>query len=274
MNREKYRTAIDRLSFSEDFETRTIALLREKAQPAAEKENETMKHAKHIRTLWQTAIALCVVAVLSISAYAAANWLTPSQVANRVNEPTLAKAFESEDAISINETVETGDFTLNLAGLVTGKGLKPLEQNVDETRTYAVLSIQHTDGTPMTVDDMPFSTYTLTPLVSGYAPWTINMGTLDAMVTLIEEDGSLYYLLDTKNLEMFADHTVYLAFFEGFVPNSNIFTMGEDGTISFAENFTAPHALFELPLDESKADPDAVSALMESLNIPDAEISD
>lgn len=269
MNREKYRAAMDRLSFSEDFETRTIQLLREKAQPAARKEYETMKRTKHRKVFWRAAIAVCLVAVLSISAYAAVNWLTPSQVANRVNEPALAKAFESEDAIPIDKTVETGDFTLNLAGLVTGKGLKPLEQNVDETRTYAVLNIQRTDGTPMTLDDVPFSTYTFTPLVSGYAPWTINMGTLDAGVNLIEADGSLYYLLDTKNLEMFADHTIYLAFFksEGFVPSSDIFTMGEDGAISFADNYAGPRALFELPLDESKADPDAVAALLENLNI-------
>lgn len=273
MNREKYRAAMDRLSFSEDFETRTIELLREKAQPAAGKERENMKRKK---IFWRVAIAAAMAAALSVTAVAAVSWLTPSQVANRVNEPVLAKAFEGEDAISIDETVKTGDFTLNLAGLVTGKGLKQLEQNVDETRTYAVLSIQHTDGTPMSLDDVPFSTYTFTPLVSGYAPWTINMATLDAEVTLIEEDGSLYYLLDTKNLEMFADHTVYLAFFEGggFVPSSDIFTMGEDGAISFADNYTGAHALFELPLDESKADPAAVTALMESLKNQDAEVSD
>ena len=52
MNREQYRTAMDRLSFSEDFEDRTIQLLREKAQPAARKEYETMKRTKHGKKPW------------------------------------------------------------------------------------------------------------------------------------------------------------------------------------------------------------------------------
>ena len=80
-------------------------------------------------------------------------------------------------------------------------------------------------------------------------------------------DGVVYYLLDTQSLEMFADHTVYLAFYQGFLPSRELFSMAEDGSIAFAEGITGPHALFTLPLDESKADPAAVEDFLESSGI-------
>ena len=35
--------------------------------------------------------------------------------------------------------------------------------------------------------------------------------------------GVLYYLLDVQNLEMFADHTVYVAFYQGASPSLDYF---------------------------------------------------
>ena len=66
---------------------------------------------------------------------------------------------------------------------------------------------------------------------------------------------------------MFADHTVYLAFYEGGVPTREYFTMAEDGSIAFAQGIAGPHALFTLPLHESKADPAAVDDFLESSGI-------
>ena len=43
--------------------------------------------------------------------------------------------------------------------------------------------------------------------------------------------------------------------------------MAEDGSIAFAEGIAGPHALFTLPLDESKADPAAVGDFLESSGI-------
>ena len=73
-----------------------------------------------------------------------------------------------------------------------------------------------------------------------------------------------YYLLDTQDLNMFAHRTVYLAFYEGGAPSREIFSVNpEDGSISFAEGYEGPQALFTLPLDESKADPAAVEQFMD-----------
>ena len=92
-------------------------------------------------------------------------------------------------------------------------------------------------------------------MVAGFTPWSVNNWTLDSGVTGFARDGVYYYLLDVKNLEMFADHTVYLAFYEGRTPSKEIFTVAQDGTISFAESFEAPHALFTLPLEQLPASP-------------------
>ena len=51
----------------------------------------------------------------------------------------------------------------------------------------------------------------------------------------------------------------------GGVPNTDLFSMAEDGTISLREN--AVGALFTLPLDESKADPAAAQAFVESTGL-------
>ena len=84
-------------------------------------------------------------------------------------------------------------------------------------------------------------------------------------MTGFAQDGVYYYLLDTLDLNPFADHTVYLAFYEGSsIPSREQFTMGEDGSIAFREDVTGAHALFTLPLDESLADPEAAQDFIES----------
>ena len=62
---------------------------------------------------------------------------------------------------------------------------------------------------------------------------------------------------------MFADRTVYLAFYEdGFAPSAEKFTMAEDGSIAFAGDYEGAHALFTLPLDPALADPAAAETMV------------
>lgn len=46
---------------------------------------------------------------------------------------------------------------------------------------------------------------------------------------------------------MFADHTVYLAVYQGFVPSYKEFSVAEDGTITMREDVVG--CMFTLPLD-------------------------
>lgn len=255
-----YRKAFGELSFSADFQERTVDLLRNRAREL-EKERTDMTICK---TKKIALLAAACIALLAVSVSAAYAWLTPAQVAEEHNQPLLAEAFQGPDAIAINETVETGDFSITLLGLVSGRNLDVLNQDLEQDHTYSVLALRRLDGTPLENETFDFSGYTMTPLVAGYSPTAVNNWTLSAFAQGLAKDGAYYYLLDTQSIEMFADRTVYMAFYEGFVPNNDTFTVAEDGTIAFADDFSGVHALFTLPLDPAKADRAAADAFVES----------
>ena len=262
MDRETYRKAFDGLSFSDDFQARTEALLRDRARDM-EKE-QTMKTCRTTRKTVMLAAAMA--AMLAVSVSAAVLWLSPSQVAEHMEEPLLAAAFESEDAVAIGETGAVGDYTVTLAGLVSGEDLSavPAEYNGEliSDRTYAVFTLARTDGQPL--EEQP-EELAYSPLVGGYHVSAVNAWTLGATCQSFVEDGTGYYLFDTRHLEMFADHTVYFAVYEGGVPTANTFDMKEDGSIALKEGM--PGTLFILPLDESRADPEAAEAFVKSTGL-------
>ena len=263
MNREDYRKAFDELSFSADFQERTADLLQQRARELEKERTEmTFNKTKRIAVL----IAACI-ALLAVSVSAAYMWLTPAQVAEEHDQPLLAEAFQGPDAIEINETVESGDFSITLLGLVTGRNLDVLNQDLEKDHTYSVLALRRLDGTPLENETFDFSGYTMTPLVAGCSPAAVNNWTLSAFAQGFAKDGVYYYLLDTQSIEMFADRTVYMAFYEGFAPSNDIFTVAEDGTIAFAEDFAGVQALFTLPLDPAKADRAAADAFVESIGM-------
>lgn len=259
MDRKTYCKAFDQIPFSADFQERTAKLLRQCARES-EKENKTVNFGKTKKLAVTVAAA---VALLIMSVSAALVWLTPSQVAERFGNTLLAEAFEGPDAIVIDETVETGDFAVTLMGLVSGEDLDTMNPDPGNAHTYAVLSVRRLDGEPLETETFRLTDYTMTPLVAGCSPAAVNSWTLGAFASGSAENGVYYYLLDTESIEKFADHTVYMAFYEGFAPSNTIFTVAEDGSISFAEDFTGVHALFELPLDPAKADAAAVETFLE-----------
>ena len=161
MQRNEYQKAFDGLQFSDGFQERTAALLHLRAGELEKEHSVIMKFShKKIAVL----IAACVALVFSVSA--AVMTLSPSQVATENGHTELAEAFESKDAIVINETVESGDFAITLMGLVSGENLKDYtnyDPPVEGSRTYAVLALRRLDGTPVTNENYDFSRHTMTP---------------------------------------------------------------------------------------------------------------
>ena len=256
MDRETYKKAVEALSFSPDFQERTEAMLRGRGQKS-EKETLKMKRLKH-----PAAIAAAA-ALLMITASAVALRLSASQVADRMGQHALARAFADNNAVTVNETVESGGYAITLMGLTSGANLDEWSAEVDAGRTYAVVALDRLDGAPLEQQTFDFVGHTVTPLVSGYAPWVVNNWTLDSSATGIAVDGTFYFLLNTSDLNVFADRTVYLAFYEdGFAPSAEKFVMAEDGSIAFAEDYEGAHALFTLPLDPGLADPGAAAAMV------------
>ena len=261
MNRQDYRAAFDAVDFSPDFEERTLQKLAAMRQ-ASEKEQIIMPMNRVKKTSLLVAAA---VALLAVTVSAAVLWLTPAQVADRVEEPLLAEAFQGEDAIVLYESLTAGDYQITLAGMVSGEDLSvPTDYNgeIINDRTYAVFRVARADGEPLT--DYPNLSYS--PLVDGYHVRCVNAWTLGTTTQQFIEDGVIYCLFDCRNLEMFADHPVRFAIYEGGVPNTDLFSMAEDGTISLRESVVG--ALFTLPLDARTADPDAARDFVESTGIP------
>lgn len=251
MNRRTYRAEVDAVSFRPDFQERTVARL---TALAREKENAPMKKF-NMRT---GLIAAALVAALAVTASAAVALLSPKQVAEAVGDPALARAFQSDGAVAMDAAARVGDYDVTLAGLVSGQGLSSLTQEVDTGRTYAVLSIAAADGSPLTDAAVGL---TASPLVEGYLPWQVNAWTLGGGYSSFALDGRVYYLFACDSLEVFADHTVYLAVYAGEhqIPSAEIFAVDGEGAISYQDGQDG--TLFTLPLDQSKADPAQAEAL-------------
>lgn len=265
MNRDDYRAAFDGIQFREDFQRDTVNRLLREAEGQHEKERSCMKTSLKKTSLLVAVLALALV----VSAAAAVILLRPAQVAQEVGNDALAAAFDSGDAILLNQTQESGDYRFTLSGVVSGAGLSELCDGTDASRSYVVAAVARTDGKAMTQEES--SALTITPLVAGQKPWEVNAWTLEGAYTSFIQEGVCYYVYEYNCLEMFADHIVYLAAYEGFSPSADLFQVGQDGSIAFQNSFTAPHALFTLPLDASKADPDAVAAFLDKLHQPSPE---
>lgn len=241
------------------------------------KETNKMK-AKKIRKF--TAIACSAALVLgigSISVYAALKYLIPDKVAERVSDFKLMEAFSGEDAIAINETQNYGGYDVTLLGIVSGKNISEYltssNDGIHDDRTYSVVAIENSDGTPMpsTSDDAYNElSFLVSPLIAGYDPNWYNAFTLLGGYQDIVEDGILYRLSECDNIEIFADHDIYLCVSDGTFYNPEAYHFNETtGAITRNENYDGLNALFDLPLDKSKADPKAAAEYIKRIDTPE-----
>lgn len=230
------------------------------------KETQTMKK-KTFRSGAAAAAAVAILTIGSVSGYAAYRYLTPSQVADQMTEDgRLAKAFESKDAITVNETQKTAGYDITLMGIVSGKDLSPVapetsQEEIDQEKTYAVVAIAREDGKAMPdILDADYQTFCVSALIHGKNFLDVNNATLNAGVSSFVQDGVQYEILECDNLEMFANMGVYMGVVESFGNESQAFTLDEKtGDYTINEDFDGMKALFTIPLDPSKAD-DAAAA--------------
>ena len=253
--KEEYSRLMNNVSFSADFEADTIQLMHQTAQG---KETTSMKNKKTMKIL----IAAAVFALLlTTTAFALSALLSPKDVAQQLGYDDVSRAFESDDAVLIDESVTLGDYIVTLHGITVGERLEFInDAPVDAQRSYVVVSIKRCDGIPM--DPYDGSPFTFSPFVQGQLPWMVNAWSLECAANGLFVDGVAYYLFDYSTLEIFADRTVYLAAYEGFAPGPEDFMMAEDGSIHFTDALEGEKYMFTLPLDPSRADPEAVQQFM------------
>ena len=198
-------------------------------------------------------VAAAAVALLAVSAFAAATLWTPEQVAQELDDPKLADAFaESQTAA---QTAEVGIYQVTWGGIVSGEGLSKYEHwrndEVLSDRSYAVFAVSDTDGVPLAEDKQGVALselgLTITPLVRGYLPWEVNLWTLHGDYSGIIRDGTAYFLFGMDTLDQFAGEELYFAAYtnEGNrPPSADYFSMAEDGTITL--NSCADGVMFTL----------------------------
>lgn len=237
------------------------------------KERVLMRPIKR-KKLSTAIIAAALIAAMSITAVAAWNYLKPQEIARHFQDEVLAQAFESEEAQLINESVISNGYKITFHGIVSGQSLSAFDfhssaDHFDGNRSYAVVSIEKTDGTPMPAPseeaygDVQFF---VSPLIKGEAPWLVNIASMNGGYSETVIDGISYRLIQCDNVEIFADRGLYLAVISSTFYDVNAFDYDEStGTLTPKEDYPGVNVLFNLPIDSSKANPTAAEAYLREL---------
>lgn len=206
-------------------------------------------------------IAAAIILTMSITTFAAWNFLSPKQVAEHLEDQTLAQAFEGKNAIAVNESVVSGGYNFTLHGIVSGEGLSDFggsAQDIHPERTYAVVSIAKQDGSKMPdTQDQEYGQvpFFISPLIKGQKPWQVNIASMNGGYSEFVKDGVMYRLIECDGVEMFADRGLYLCISTSDFYDVKAFHYNEEtGEISRNADYEGANALFQLPLDIKKAD--------------------
>lgn len=212
----------------------------------------------------------------SATAVAAWHYMTPDKVAEVMEDEGLMKAFQSEDAITLNESQICGDLKITLLGMVSGKDLSSCVENVnqegdsdtkiEDNKTYIVTAIEKVDETANTLQqDLSATNIIVSPLVKGLKPWQFNIYTMEGGCAAISENGIEYRITESDNIEIFADRGLYLAVTDG-VPSADAYEYEEaTGEITRNESYEGINALFHLPIDANKADREAADKYLKEM---------
>lgn len=246
-------------------------------------DNNQMRYRRRIPAA--VLVTACILVLCSSTAYAVYKYLTPAEAAIETNDDSLQKAFLSEGAILVNETQESGGFRITLLGSVAGKNISDfLSMNekgeVEDDRIYTVIAIEHVDGTPMpdtSSDEYGKDCFYASHYIHGLNPREYSMMSMGGGYTEFVRDGIQYRILDMDNIEMFADQGIYVGVSSGTFYDNEAYIYDEStGEMSRNIGYGGVNALFSLPVDKSKADPEAAAAylraLEESMNTPDEPV--
>lgn len=250
------------------------------------KEHKKMTGRKKRRFPAAAIIAVMVICMSSVTVYAALKHLHPAEVAEKMQDVKLAEAFLSEQATVINKTQSYGDYSVTLLSLVSGEMLSEYQydkefESITADRTYAVIAIENVSGVSMpgtSEDGYGELEIFASPLIGDYNPAIYNIASMSGNYTDMTEDGVLYRILECDNVEIFADHNLYLCVSEGMFYNSEAYYFEKmTGQICRNETYEGLNALFDLPVDISKADPEKAAAYIASLgfesDIPEEKLN-
>lgn len=237
------------------------------------RERHNMRKSK--LTMRIALITAAILAITSFSVFAYFKYLTPQEYAQRFEYTRLAEAFNSDEAIIINQTLSSGGYDITLLGTVFGDNLRDIAGGVEPSKTYAVVAIEKQNGTIPDVSDDDFINYnfSVTPLIKGCPPWHVNIFTMGGSSIVEVIDGVMYRLIECTSVEAFADVGVYIGVTSDIFCSNQAFKYDADtGVISANLNGNDVSVVFDLPLDKSKADPEAAKQFLDGQGLYNPDI--
>lgn len=245
-------------------------------------EHSSMNHRqyknKHSVNRKHFPAAVAVAALLictSITGFAAWHYLSARDVASANADEQLASQFEQNNWLSEYETQHCGDYDITLLGVVSGNEIsehlsKDDQGNVDGDRTYIAVAIAYADGKPMPdvqSDDFDSTQFFVSPYIRGFNPEKYNAYTLSGGVTCFVSGGIQYRLVETDNVEYFADCGIYVGVSDGDRYHNQAYIYDTDtGDILRNETYQGVNALFDLPVDTAKADSVKAAGIIAGIN--------
>ena len=222
------------------------------------------------------ALAMAIMMVLSAASFAAWKYLSAKDVAQKLDDEKLAQAFTENIAWDGTEIQSYGGYDIALIGLVSGEDISEYlttsNGRVIKDNTYAVVAISNSDGTPMpdtSDDEYGKHDFLVSPYIEGYNPIFYNIFHFHGGYYAIVENGIQYRIVSFENIEVFADHTIYLGVTDGTFQNQDAFIFDETtGSISRNEEYDGVNALFTLSIDPSKADKEKASEIISAADAP------
>ena len=235
------------------------------------KENPAMGKQRR-KTLQIAAAAVACVMLTGVTVGATVRYMNAAEAADAMGNEEIADAFRGENAVSIGEVQEWGDYRVTLLGITTGEKLVQAdlsEEDLTLSSTYAAVAIERLDQTPMpsTGDDAyGEQNFFISPLIEGLAPWQYNIASMDGGYSDKVENGILYRIIECDDVMMFADRTLYLCVSDTAFYDTNAYNYDDStGAISRNETYDGMNLLFTLPIDPSKADEAAAEAYLKAL---------
>ena len=219
------------------------------------------------------AAAIAVTMVSSITAYAAWRYFSAKDVAAEIADNRLAQEFEQNNWMDECETQTYGNYDITLLGIVSGDEIsshlsKTDSGEIDGDKTYMAVAIAHSDGTPMPdsskTDEEQFY---VSPYIEGLDPARYNASVLGGNNTLFVFDGIQYRLLETDNIECFADRKIYIGVSDGEAYDDKAYVYDSvSGDISRNESYEGVNALFTLSIDSNLADQKKAAEVIASMD--------
>lgn len=262
-----------------DVRLNQMILNRAEEKNVQEQNGERQGRKRHFSAAVVAAAILCM---CSITAYGAWRYLTPGELAEHMGDEALADAFLSEGALWINEVQSYGGYDVTLLGIVSGEGLSKFQYFGDgrllTDRSYVAVAIARSDGTPMpdqSEDVYGELEFFVSPLIGGYSPAAYNAAAMHGGYGEAVVNNVLYRLVECDNVELFADHDLYLCVSDSTFYSAEAYRYDKDtGKISRNAEYAGLNALFDLPMDASRANPQKAAEYMASLGVMELGFSE